>query len=381
MSLAGVVGSLRRIAGDPATDDVLRRAAAARLARLADARLDPGPDDAAPAAAAETSNTGNTGNDTRLVPYAEPEQWWGMRATTESATPVRGDGPVELSGSAIDSIGKCALRWFLSREAGGASATSTAIGFGNVLHVLAQQVATGGLEPDVPTRLDPLGGVSTRVLCAGVGVARRDRPEAAGARRRFVEWHRTGQRRLVASEHDFKVTLTVAGDPVVLRGAMDRVEVDADGNVVVVDLKTGKTALTADGVRDHAQLGTYQMAVAHGALGDLADTPASPGGAELVYLRQQAGQATPDAPKVRRQDRWEPGGAGDGDGVEGGGEGDGLSTPERQIQRAVHAVRAERFDASANEFCGSCEFRALCPLQAEGLSVLSPAEVVAGERD
>jgi RecB family exonuclease len=382
MSLAGVVGSLRRIAGDPATDDVLRRAAAARLARLADARLDP---DGA-AGADETSNTGNTGNtgsDTRLVPYAEPEQWWGMRAITESATPVRGDGPVELSGSAIDSIGKCALRWFLSREAGGASATSTAIGFGNVLHVLAQQVATGGLEPDVPTLLDHLDRVWTQLRFAAPWVSRRERDEAEAALRRFVEWHRTGKRRLVASEHDFKVTLTVAGDPVVLRGAMDRVEVDADGKVVVVDLKTGKTALTADGVRDHAQLGTYQMAVAHGALGDLVDTPASPGGAELVYLRQQAGQATPDAPKVRRQDRWEPGDAGGGDGGEDGanGEGDGLSTPERQIQHAVHAVRAERFDASANEFCGSCEFRALCPLQAEGLSVLSPAEVVAGERD
>jgi superfamily I DNA/RNA helicase/RecB family exonuclease len=352
MSLAGVVGALRRIAGDPDSDAALRRAAAARLARLADALVDP-----------DVPGAG------RLVPYAEPEQWWGMRAPSESPRPVRGDGPLELSGSAVDAIGKCALRWFLSREAGGAGATSTAIGFGNVLHVLAQQVATGRLEPDVPALLDHLDRVWGQLRFAAPWVSRRERDEAEAALHRFVEWHRTGHRRLLASEHAFSVTMTVGGEPVVIRGAMDRVEVDADGRIVVVDLKTGKTALTADGLRDHAQLGAYQMAVAHGALAELLDGPVTPGGAELVYLRQQAGQATPDAPKVRRQDPWQP------------GEGDELSIPERQVQRAVHAVRRERFDAGRNEFCGSCEFRTLCPLQADGLSVLSPPEVFAGERD
>jgi RecB family exonuclease len=299
---------------------------------------------------------------------------------------VRGDGPLELSGSAIDAIGQCALRWFLSREAGGATATSTAIGFGNVVHVLAQQVADGDLQPDVPTLLQHLDRVWGQLRFSAVWVSRREREEAGAALRRFVQWHRAtqdaGQRRVLATEHAFRVELTVCGEPVVLRGAMDRVEVDADGAVVVVDLKTGKTEISGEKVRQHAQLGAYQLAVAHGAVddltGDLAgdrddggtdDGGARPGGAELVYLRQPAGKASPDVPKVRRQDAWEP----DPDG--------GPTTPEQQVQHAVQALRGERFHARPNQFCTSCEFRTLCPAQADGLFVLSAAEGVAGERD
>jgi RecB family exonuclease len=158
---------------------------------------------------------------------------------------------------------------------------------------------------------------------------------------------------------------------------MDRVEVDADGAVVVVDLKTGKTEISGEKVRQHAQLGAYQLAVAHGAVDDLLghqtggvdDTAARPGGAELVYLRQPAGKASPDVPKVRRQDAWEP----DPDGAP--------TTPEQQVQAAVQALRGERFHARPNEFCTSCEFRTLCPAQADGLFVLSAAEEVADERD
>ncbi|MDQ4084477.1 MAG: PD-(D/E)XK nuclease family protein, partial [Actinomycetota bacterium] len=350
MSLPGVVGALRRVAGDPATDQRLRRAAAARLARLADARVDDGDPLSDP-----------------LVPYADPAQWWGMRAPTESPAPVRGDGPLELSGSTVDAIGQCSLRWFLSREAGGASATTTAIGFGNVVHVLAQQVANGDLAPDVPTLLDHLDRVWDELRFSAPWVSVREREEAEAALRRFVEWHRAGSRRVLASEHAFTVSLTVAGEPVVLRGAMDRVEVDADDKIVVVDLKTGKTAVTGEQVKAHAQLGAYQVAVAHGAVETLLDgRQGIPGGAELVYLRQPAGKATPDTPRVRRQDGWQP------------GTGDEASTHEQQLATAVTTLRGERFHASSNEFCGSCEFRRLCPLQAEGLSVLSAVDDAEG---
>jgi superfamily I DNA/RNA helicase/RecB family exonuclease len=371
MSLPGVVGALRRIAGDPGTDEPLRRAAAARLARLADARVDvvsragadapsdrPGDTAPAPRAAGEA-----------LVPYADPSHWWGLRRVSESPTPVRGDGPVELSGSTIDGVEQCALRWFLSREAGGASATTTAIGFGNVLHVLAQRVADGDLEPDVAALLDHLDRVWGQLRFAAPWVSAREREEAEAALRRFVEWHRAvqhdGRRRVLATEHAFRVTLTVAGEPVVLRGAMDRVEVDSDGSVVVVDLKTGKTVVTGEQVSNHPQLGAYQVAVANGALDELTGGSARPAGAELVYLRQPAGKTAPGVPKVRRQDRWEP------------GTDDEPSTPERQMRQAVQALRRERFHASANQFCGSCEFRSMCPLQAEGLTVLSAVDEVA----
>ncbi|MGH3383751.1 MAG: ATP-dependent helicase [Nocardioidaceae bacterium] len=349
MSLAGVVGALRQVAGDPQADVALRRAAASRLARLADARLDDTDEASAP-----------------LVPFADPQQWWGMRPQSESTVRIRDGAPLVLSGSAVDGIGQCALRWFLSREAGGATATTTAIGFGNVIHVLAQQVASGEVEPDINALLDHLDSIWGELRFGAPWVSLRERAEAEVALRRFVAWHRADRRRLLGSEHEFTVELTVDGEQVVIRGAMDRVEVDSDGAVVVVDLKTGKTLVTGDQVVEHAQLGVYQLAVAHGAaddlVGDLIDEPARPGGAELVYLRKDGGRLAPGEPKVLRQQTWEPGTDAD------------PSVPEQQVAHAVRSIREERFPASTNAFCLMCEFRTLCPAQADGLFVLSPLE-------
>ena len=56
--------------------------------------------------------------------------------------------PLALSGSAVDGITGCALRWFLSREVKGEQGTTTAQGFGLALHVLAAEVVDA-VTPDV----------------------------------------------------------------------------------------------------------------------------------------------------------------------------------------------------------------------------------------
>ncbi len=55
------------------------------------------------------------------------------------------------------------------------------------------------------------------------------------------------------------------GQVVRLHGYADRLELDEDGRVVVVDLKTGKYKPTGPEVERHSQLGLYQLAVDHGA--------------------------------------------------------------------------------------------------------------------
>ena len=74
------------------------------------------------------------------------------------------------------------------------------------------------------------------------------------------------------------------GEQVQLTGYADRLELDADGNVVVVDLKTGRTKPSNKAVESHVQLGLYQYAVDHGAVDELAGGEARAGGAELVQL-------------------------------------------------------------------------------------------------
>ena len=81
-----------------------------------------------------------------------------------------------------------------------------------------------------------------------------------------------------------------------LHGYADRLELDDDGRVVVVDLKTGKYPPTDKALPSNPQLGLYQLAVDHGAVDDLVagDGPAS-GGAELVQLRKDVGGAAQGA--------------------------------------------------------------------------------------
>src|SRR5262249_50263908 len=110
---------------------------------------------------------------------------------------------------------------------------------------------------------------------------------------RFLDWHATNPRKLVGTEERFETEVELDdGERVALFGYADRLELDADGRVVVVDLKTAKTAPSGPGVQRHLQLGLYQYAVDHGAVDELASAPgAASGGAELVQLGLPDGDA------------------------------------------------------------------------------------------
>jgi RecB family exonuclease len=169
-----------------------------------------------------------------------------------------------------------------------------------------------------------------------------------------VAWHRADRGRTVlAAEQPFQVELTVAGERVLLRGFLDRVELDSQGRVVVVDLKTGRTTPSGAAVRQHPQLGVYQLAVAHGALSELTGPAAPPGGAELVHLRHDAQGS--GLPRVQRQ---EPPDEGD-------------APIHAQLASAVRALRDEEFVATPGDGCRYCEFRACCPAQPEGLTIVA----------
>ena len=134
----------------------------------------------------------------------------------------------------------------------------------------------------------------------------REREAVADALTRFVTWHtRPGARTVLATEPQVRAEVTLPDGQVVrLHGYADRLELDEDGHVVVVDLKTGKYAPTGTGSRSNPQLGLYQLAVDHGAADEARRAgPVRSGGAELVQLRlgddaaqgPAAGAAGPDA--------------------------------------------------------------------------------------
>ncbi len=339
LSLRGVLSELRARA--ESTDDPhLRRALARRIGRLARSGV---------------------------VPAADPARWWGVQPVTATEVPVRpSDTPVALSGSGVSLLEQCPLRWFLSREAGGEQQSTSAQGFGSIVHALA----AGVLDGEIPARADALLAELDRVwgeLQFPVSWASASERVAAGeAIDHFLVWHNTDRGRTpLAAEVGFAVEVPLAAntsdgrstaeDVVVLRGSMDRVELDADGRAVVVDLKTGKSAPSAAEVAQHPQLGVYQAAVRAGALDERAGRQVAVGGAELVQLRA----ALKTGAKVQHQQAPD---------------GDRPLPVDEQLVEAVATIRDESFVARPGPGCGHCAFHTCCPAQSAGRTVLGATD-------
>ncbi|MGW0881121.1 ATP-dependent helicase [Streptomyces sp. NPDC002671] len=338
LSVAALVAELRATTVDPRASAVLREAAARRLARLA-------------ALADEDGRP--------LVPSAHPFRWWGMFEPTESKVPLRHhDQPVVLSGSALDQLANtCSLQWFLGREVKADAPATAAQGFGNVVHVLADEVASGRTPADLDVLMERLESVWNALAFDAPWKSEQEKNNARAALERFLNWHvldRTG-RTPVASEQDFDVTLEAGDYQVRVRGQMDRVEVDGEGRAYVVDFKTGKQAPSAAEVGRHPQLAVYQLAIREGAVDTAFDgVRPEPGGAELVHLRQGAAKRDggDSLPKVQAQ---EP--------LAGGWVGELLAT-------AAGKVLDERFTPTTGQHCTYCAFRASCSARPEGRHVV-----------
>ncbi|MFJ3101621.1 ATP-dependent helicase [Streptomyces sp. NPDC086835] len=338
LAVAPLVAELRATTVDPDASPRLREAAARRLARLA----------------ALTDEEGQP-----LVPSAHPYRWWGLYDATHSAKPLRDrDQPVTLSGSALDQLANsCALQWFLGREVKADAPATAAQGFGNVVHVLADEVASGRTPADLAVLMERLDSVWDALVFDAPWKSQQEKGHARAALERFLRWHvmDRGGRRPAATEHDFDVTLEAGGFEVRIRGSMDRVEQDEQGRAYVVDFKTGKQTPTKDEVARHPQLAVYQLAVREGAVDEVfGGNRPEPGGAELVQLRQPAAKKEGgDAlPKVQAQEA-----------LTGEWVGDLLAT-------AAGRVLDERFTPSTGQHCAHCAFRASCSAQPEGRQIV-----------
>ncbi len=324
LSLTALVAALRRRAVDPAASSGMRRAAAARLARLAEAVDEHG---------------------RPLVPAADPARWWGLVETTHSGTPVVDpDEPVRLSASGLQRMADCPLRWFLEKKAAAESASSSAMGFGNVVHALAHEVGQGTTDPDLSALMDRLDRVWHQLAFDAPWQSVLQREQAREALQRLLVWHAAERgRELVGTEMAFDVEVAVEGGAARLTGQVDRLERGPDGALHVVDLKTGKTAPAAKEIAEHPQLGVYQLVVREGGFG-----PARAGGAELVQLRSDPLKVQPQGP-IPEAPGW----------------------VDALVQTAVRRVLTETFPPHVDEKrCSRCAFARACPGVAEGRQVV-----------
>ncbi|MDI5940732.1 PD-(D/E)XK nuclease family protein, partial [Micromonospora sp. DH15] len=168
---------------------------------------------------------------------------------------------------------------------------------------------------------------------------------------KLQRWLAGNPRRLLAIEHEFAVRLDDPQRPVELTGRVDRLEVDADGRLVVVDLKTGKsTVVTEREIGEHPQLGAYQAAVEAGAFAEYGDES---GGAALVQL----GTGARDA-----REQSQP----------AAGQGPAAGWATALVRRTADTMAAATFAAVANSKCRVCPVRTSCPVSGQGRQVVEP---------
>ncbi|WP_240134826.1 ATP-dependent helicase [Streptomyces sp. MUM 178J] len=339
LAVAPLVAELRAATVDPEASSALREAAARRLARLAALSDDEGQP---------------------LVPAAHPFRWWGLNEPTHSAVPLRDRShPIVLSPSSLEKLadGACALQWFLGREVKADAPATAAQGFGNVVHVLADEVASGRTPADLAVLIERLDTVWDALAFDAPWKSRQEKEHARAALERFLRWHvmDRGGRTPAATEHPFDVTLEAGPYEVRIRGSMDRVETDGHGHAYVVDFKTGKQAPTKDEVAAHPQLAVYQRAVREGAVDEAFDgRRPEPAGAELVQLRRPAPKKEGGEALPRVQSQAPPADAWVGELLAG----------------AAGRVLDERFTPTAGSQCENCAFRSSCSARPEGRHVV-----------
>ncbi len=310
LSLPALVADLRSVVTDPAAPGPLREGAAGHLARLAE----------------------------EGVRGADPSEWYALVPFSDDRPLAGEEETIRVSPSQVESFTNCQLRWLLERAAG-ASSGDSASALGTVVHAVAVLVAEGSSADEVGRRMDEIWA---DLDFGGPWQAEKQRERADTMVRKLLDWEADNPRELVVTEQGFRVE--VGG--VEITGRVDRLERDADGRAVVVDLKTG--ASKADDLGRHPQLGVYQMAVLQGAFERLGLT--EPGGASLVQLGEKIKKAREQSQTPLAQDpdpRW----------------------AETLVHEVASGMGGSRFTATVNQGCRSCAVRACCPVQDEGRHV------------
>lgn len=239
------------------------------------------------------------------VAGAHPDSWWGLAPLSSDQAVVPPDGTVFVSPSKVETVQKSPLDWFV-QAAGGEAATDFARSLGTLVHTIAQDLPEASGSEYVAELVKRWPALGMKDNWEG----RLDFQRAEAMVRKlalYVLAMRSEGRSLVGVEQDFEVALgSISADDGgqrlgVLRGQVDRLEMDGEGRLVIVDLKTGKRQPGKGEVPHHPQLGAYQAAVLAGGFAAEDGSGSMSGGAVLAQLGTGA-----KGPAIQHQEALDP---------------------------------------------------------------------------
>ena len=229
------------------------------------------------------------------------------------------------------------MKWFLQNN-GGSDGDSTAQVLGSAIHAFAAKMVQ---EPGT-TREQLIQSLqsSWKLIDPESGWVSASHLESAVIMlEKFAEYHKETKREVKGAELRFDVKLGRAR----IIGTVDRLEVEADGSLFIIDFKTGNTAISKEEAKKNLQLASYQLGVAEGGFAD--GTKSS--GAELVYLGTNSAGAS-----IRPQHSID------------------LEATKATIETIGAGMGAATFFATVNKRCKGCPVRKSCPVQSDGRAVI-----------
>jgi superfamily I DNA/RNA helicase/RecB family exonuclease len=273
------------------------------------------------------------------IALADPHSWIGSVLLSTDAPVIDGDQEVVVSPSGAESFIECGVKWFLQNN-GGTDGDSTAQVLGSAIHAFAAKMVQ---EPNT-TRESLIASLesSWKLIDPDSGWVSASHLETAVTMlEKFVEYHKVTPRTVVGAELRFDIKLGRAR----IKGSVDRLEVEADGSLFIIDFKTGNTAISKDEAKKNLQLASYQLGIAEGGFTE----GTTSAGAELVYLGTGTAGAT-----IRQQYTID------------------LVETKETIEKIGEGMAAAIFFATVNKRCKGCPVRKSCPVQSDGRSVIEP---------
>ncbi len=275
------------------------------------------------------------------VPGSGVTQWWDAREPTSEGPRVP-DGAVRVSPSKVQSFSECALRWLLTSH-GGDSRTVVSSAVGTLVHSVVAEAP----EADAASLKDRLHERWSELRMPDSWVSQRELSRAESMVEAFTTY-----RGVAAREGRTLAAVELSGQARVGRalvaGQVDRLEREADGSYLVVDLKTGSGKPSKDELPRHPQLGAYQVALQAGAFAEVTGPDAVPSGAALAQLGRAAVRTGVPQRQPALPDDEDP------------------TWAHALVERTAQGMAAASFSATVGDWCRTCPVTFSCPLQPEG---------------
>jgi superfamily I DNA/RNA helicase len=278
------------------------------------------------------------------IHLADPAEWLGSAPITTNSPVIDSDALVPVSPSGAENFTECGLKWFLEKS-GGTDGDSTAQLLGSVIHEFARlKVEEPGItDEQLQSKLldswplidDSQGWISHAALA-----------RAKKMLERFSIFHTKSlvdnNRTIAGVEKSFEITVGRA----LIRGNVDRIEVDSVGRHYIIDFKTGKKEISGDDAKTNLQLACYQLGVVlDGFEEKLKSTQVT--GAQLVYLASKNKSYS-----TREQDALTD-----------------VEATTVILEEIAVGMGGATFIARKNDMCKQCKVKPSCPLYLEGKAV------------